>query len=54
MDAPNITHVGLNTLKSYSMIQKNIKDVLNIDNQESISKFLWDIRNIRVNSGSEC
>ena len=32
----------------------NIKDLLKIDNQESISKFLWDIRNIRVNSGSEC
>ena len=25
-----------------------------IDNQEYISKFLWDIRIIRVNSGSEC
>ena len=34
--------------------ENNIKDLLNIDNQESISKFLWDIRNIRVNSGSEC
>ena len=28
--------------------------LLNIDDQESISKFLWDIRNIRVNSGGEC
>ena len=28
--------------------------LLNIDDQESISKFLWDIRNIRVNHGGEC
>ena len=28
--------------------------IINIDNQESISKFLWDIINIHVNSGSEC
>ena len=34
--------------------ENNIKYVLNIVDQESISKFLWDIRNIRVNSGSEC
>ena len=34
--------------------ENNIKDLFNIDDQESISKFLWDIRNIRANSGSEC
>ena len=34
--------------------ENNIKYVLNINDQESISKFLWDIRNIRVNSSSEC
>ena len=40
--------------EEHAINKRCIKDVLNIDDQESISKFLWDIRNIRVNSGSEC
>ena len=28
--------------------------IIIINDQESVSKFLWDIRNIRANSGSEC
>ena len=40
--------------KLFNGSESNIKYVLNIDDQESISKFLWDIRNIRVNSGNEC
>ena len=38
----------------FNLSENNIKDLLNIDDQESVSKFLWDIRNIRVNSGGEC
>ena len=38
----------------FNLSDNNIKELLNIDDQESISKFLWDIRNIRVYSGSEC
>ena len=38
----------------FNLSEINIKDLLNIDDQESVSKFLWDIRNIRVNSGGEC
>ena len=34
--------------------ENNIKDLFNIDDQESISKFLYDIINICVNSGGEC
>ena len=37
-----------------NLSENNIKDLLNIDDQESVSKFLWDIINIRVNSGGEC
>ena len=37
-----------------NLSENNIKDVLNIDDQESVSKFLWDIINICVNSGGEC
>ena len=40
--------------ESFNLSENNIKDLLNIDDQESVSKFLWDIRNIRVNSGGEC
>ena len=35
-------------------LSEKILDLFNIDDQKSTSKFLWDIRNIRVNSGSEC
>ena len=38
----------------FNLSGNNMKDLLNSDDQESVSKFLWDIRNIRVNSGSEC
>ena len=38
----------------FNLSENNIKYLLNIDDQESISKFLWDIINIRVNSGNEC
>ena len=38
----------------FNISDNNIKELLNIDDQETISKFLWDNRNIRVNSGSEC
>ena len=41
-------------IHSFNGSENNIKDLFNIDDQESISKFLWDIRNIRINSGSEC
>ena len=32
----------------FNISENNIKDILNIDDQESISKFLWDIINILV------
>ena len=38
----------------FNLSENNIKDLFNIDDQESVSKFLWDIRNICVNSGGEC
>ena len=38
----------------FNLSENNIKDLLNIDDQESISKFLWDIINIRINLGGEC
>ena len=40
----------------FNLSENNIpvKAELNVDDQESISNFLWDIGNIRVNSGSEC
>ena len=38
----------------FNLSEHNIKDLLNVNDQESISKFLWDIINIRVNSGDEC
>ena len=38
----------------FKISDNNIKELLNSDDQESISKFLWDIKNIRVNSGNEC
>ena len=38
----------------FNLSENIIKDLFNIDHQESISKFLWDFRNIRVDSGSEC
>ena len=31
-----------------NLSENNIKDLLNIDDQESVSKFLWDIINILV------
>ena len=38
----------------FNLSNNNIKELLNIDDQESISKFLWYIRTICVNSGSQC
>ena len=38
----------------FNLSENNIQDFLNIYDQESISKFLWHIRNIHVYSGSEC
>ena len=40
--------------KLFNLSDNNVNFLLNIDVQESISKFLWDIINIRVNSGDEC
>ena len=50
---------GYNTCRTkypelFNLSGNYMKDLLNSDDQESVSKFLWDIRNIRVNSGSEC
>ena len=44
----------INYPELFNLSENNIKGLLNIDDQESVSKFLWDIRNIRVNSGGEC
>ena len=37
----------------FNLSDNDIKELLNSDDQESMSKFLWDIRNIRVNSGND-
>ena len=37
----------------FNLTGNNLRDFLKIDDQESISNFLWDIIIIRVNSGSE-
>ena len=35
----------------FNLMEKNLRYLLHIDNQESISNLLWDIRNICNNSG---
>ena len=49
---PEYNTCRLNYSELFNQSENNIKDLL-ID-QKSISEFLWDIRNIRVNSGCEC
>ena len=51
---PEYNTCRLNYPELFNHSDNNIKDLLNIVDQKSISKFLWDIRNIRVYSGSEC
>ena len=51
---PEYNTCRLNYPELFNHSENNIKDLLNIVDQKSISNFLWDIRNIRVNSGSEC
>ena len=51
---PEYNTYRLKYLELFNLSDSNIKELFNIDDQESIFKLLWDIRNIRVNSGSEC
>ena len=51
---PEYKTCRLNYPELFNQSENDIKDLLNIVDQKSISEFLWDIRNIRVNSGSEC
>ena len=50
----NTCRLKYSELFNLSENKKKIFIKYRIDDQESISKFLWDIRNIHVNSGSEC
>ena len=51
---PEYNTCRLNYPELLNQSEYNIKDLLNIVDQKCTSEFLWDIRNIRVNSGSEC
>ena len=53
-DCPKYNTCRLQYPELFNLSGNNIKELLNMYDQESISKFLWDIINNRVNSGSEC
>ena len=53
-DCPKYNTCRLKYPELFNLSDNNVKELLNIDDQESIFKFHWDIRNIRVHSGSEC
>ena len=47
---PEYNTCRLKYLELFNLSENSIKDLFDIDDQESIPKFLWDIRNIHVNS----
>ena len=46
-DCPKYNTCRLKYPELFNLTENNLIDFLNIDDQESISKFLWDIRNIQ-------